>query len=314
MPIKSLGASLLTFLLVSGSYLSFSQGCSDAGFCTMGAMKPNQHVAHHYDIRVKSLDISQYIGATRFNDLILSYIADFTVGINKTTAVQVKLPYTFVSGPLGNTQGFGDISLALSHALITKERYAFSLTAGAKFPTNNANLKSDNRPLPMYYQTSLGTYDIIFGGSLLTKKWLFAFGYQQALNRNGNRFTWGAWNTSEFNSTARLYPVANQLERGKDIMIRIERNFRFSRFNLYTGLLPIYRITRDEITSPQTKQRVEVRGSEGLALTLINGMGFRLTAKSALNLLTGIQLRQRDTNPDGLGREYVINLNYQYRF
>jgi hypothetical protein len=48
----------------------------------------------------------------------------------------------------------------------------------------------------------------------------------------------------------RKYAKANQLKRGIDVMLRIERNFRFSRLNFSVGLLPIYRITNDEIEDP----------------------------------------------------------------
>ena len=303
---------LLVILFSAGS--GFAQGCSDAGFCTMGAMKPNQHFSRRIDVKLKSIEIGGNMGYTHFNDVILTYVADFNFAATRKLAVQVKVPYMMISGPLAKTDGLSDISIALTHSLIAKEKYSLSLTAGTKIPVNDADKKQGGKSLPMYYQTSLGTYDLIVGASLFTKKWLFATGYQQPLNKNASGFFWGAWNGDSQIETVRKYPVALQLYRGTDVMFRVERNFRFSRVNLFTGLLPIYRLTKDEITDPASKKRVKVEGSDGLALTFLNGFGYRFSAKSSIKLLTGIRLVKRETNPDGLSREFVVNLSYLYRF
>jgi hypothetical protein len=303
---------LLTIIVSSYSY---GQGCSDAGFCTMGAMKPNQQVSHRMDTKLKSIEFTSYTGYTKFHDLITTYIADFNFSLGKRMAFQVKLPYTFVNGSLANTNGMGDISLAITRSMITKEKYQVGFTLGTKIPTNNSNMKENGRSLPMYYQTSLGTYDFIFGASLVSKKWLFATGYQQALNANGSQFKWADWKgLGEVTDLALKYPVSNRLQRGKDVMLRVERNFRFSRFNYFTGLLGIYRITRDVITTAATGQRTKVNGTDQLSATFINGVGYRISARSSIKLLAGLVIVKRDLNPDGLSREAVGSLSYQFRF
>jgi hypothetical protein len=311
---------LLTAAMSSACY---SQGCSDAGFCTMGAMKPNQHVAHRMDTKLKSIEFTSYVGYTKFHDLITTYIADLNFSLGKRMAFQVKLPYTFVNGSLANTNGFSDISLAITRNLINKEKYQVGFTLGTKIPTNKSNLKEGARSLPMYYQTSLGTYDIIFGASLISKKWLFAAGYQQALNRNENGFKWADWQgLNETTTLALKYPVSNHLKRGTDIMARVERNFRFARFNFFTGLLGIYRLNKDVITKVSKdavsgvsiEERVKVNGTDQLAMTFINGLGYRVSARSSVKLLLGIVIVKRDLNPDGLSREGVASLSYQFRF
>jgi hypothetical protein len=294
---------------------SYGQGCSDAGFCTMGAMKPNQHFAHRMDTKLKSVEFTGYAGYTKFHDLITTYIADFNFSLGKRMAFQVKLPYTFVNGNLANTNGMGDISLALTRSVITKEKYQMAFTIGTKIPTNNSNIKENGRSLPMYYQTSLGTYDLILGASLISKQWLFATGFQDAFNINGNHFKWADWNgLGETESLARKYPVSNRLKRGKDVMLRVERNFRFARFNYFTGLLGIYRLNYDEVFTAALQKRTKVPGTDGLAMTFINGVGYRISARSSIKLLVGLVVVKRDSNPDGLSREGVVSLSYQFRF
>jgi len=312
---------------------SWAQGCSDAGFCTMGAMKPDQDYHKRVQIRLKSLTISYYAGLTKFDDLISAYQAEFNFALSKKSSVQFKLPYLQVNGTLANTNGLGDITLSFSRNLVQKENYQINATIGTKIPTGQPTLtSSDNRPLPMYYQTTLGTFDIALGTSIITKKWLFATGLQYAFNKVDNEFLWGRWTGHEHDHLANKYPRANQLKRGTDIMARVERNFRFAKFNFNVGLLPIWRITPDKITmmnyeiestgkpnEVQNRETGEIlsfvtRKSTGLALTFLYGFGYNFSVKSALKFIGGQRVKRRDANGDGLSREQVFSFAYQYKF
>ncbi len=311
-------------LQLSSSLTGFSQGCSDAGFCTMGAMKPSQNFGKKLNPKVRSFELSQYVGVNKIGDVIMSYTADVNIGLSSNYTVQVKLPYMIVLGRLGNTKGLGDVSVSASRNLIAKEKYQLNLTLGSKIPTNNGNIRAEgnDRPLPNYYQSSLGTYDFIGGISFITKKWLIATGYQQALNSNGNEFLWGPWNNSgtEDSSIARKYPVCKYLYRGKDVMLRVERNFRLARFNAHIGLLGIYRLNKDEFTNPKGA-RIKQEGTTGLALSGIAGFGYNFSARSGIKFIFGARLVKRYTleslhglSLDGLSREFVNTIGYEYRF
>ena len=306
---------LVFFLLVFSLANVFSQGCSDAGFCTMGAMRPNQSYNKSSKIALRSIEISEYIGFNRFGDSYYSTSIDANVGINPKTSVQFKLPYTFVFGHFANLSGLGDISLSATRNVWSTEKQQINATFGMKLPTGNADVKDNTgKDLPMYYQTTLGTYDIVLGASWITRGWMLAVGYQQPLNQIHNGFKWGLWNGDPDSTNIKKYPVSNQLIRGNDVMIRIERNFRFSRFNGYIGLLPIYRLTKDKIISPQTGQLVSADGSDGLAMTLLFGGGYRLSYNSGIKVLLGFALVERKINPDGLSRTQVFTVGYEYRF
>jgi hypothetical protein len=165
----------------------------------------------------------------------------------------------------------------------------------------------------MYYQTSLGTYDFITGISYITKNWLFATGIQIPLNRNNNQFLWPAWDGTEEEAYVDRYNQAKELKRGTDVMVRVEKNFRFSRVNFTLGLLPIYRIKNDEITN-SAGLRVKPVDAHGLAMSGIFTTGYSFNVRSGIKLLLGHKLKQRKTNPDGLTREFVSTLSYYYRF
>jgi hypothetical protein len=310
---------ILYMLIAFGSGKGLAQGCSDAGFCTMGAMKPDQPFNKKIEFKLRSMEVSFYRGTTTLTPVIYVANADMTFGINARTFFQVKLPYQAVTGRLANTSGLGDISLCFTRNIKSAERYNINLSVGGKIPTNNADKDIDGRPLPMYYQTSLGTFDLISGISLITKQWLFATGIQIPLNKNNNQFVWSAWDGNEEEAYVDRYNQAMELKRGTDVMLRVERNFRFSRFNFSLGLLPIYRVTKDEFSRSGKEAgsqitRVVHPDAKGLAMSGIFTAGYNFDVRSGVKLLVGHKIVQRDINPDGLTREFVSTLSYSYRF
>ncbi len=304
---------IATLLFMSG--FAKGQGCSDAGFCTMGAMRPNQSYSSKSSIKLRSVEFLQYVGVTKFNDVILTSLVDINLAVGKRGSVQLKLPYTFVSGPLAHTSGMSDISYSYTHALLRKKTFQILGTVGGKLPTNNSNkLSSDGRALPMYYQTSLGTYDIVAGISFVTRNWLVAAGYQQALNKNDNQFRWSQWSGSSLNAQALEYSVSWDLKRGKDVMFRVERNFRSTKWNAYVGLLSIYRFTKDEVSKGTENVRVLATGTDGVAITALTGIGYRFNTVVAIKGLFGYKVLSRLHNADGLSRDYVSSLSLEIQF
>ncbi|MDZ4715736.1 MAG: hypothetical protein SH819_09730 [Cytophagales bacterium] len=308
---------LFIFLLTTRAA---AQGCSDAGFCTMGAMKPDQPYNKRIALKLRTVDLSFYRGTTKLSPVIYVANLDFNFSLNSRTTLQLKVPYQAVQGTLGKTSSVGDISICFTRNIFSSDRFDLNLSVGGKIPTNNSNLTdAQGAPLPMYYQTSLGTYDAIAGISLINRRWLIATGIQIPLNANGNQFDWNRWPTTDPGSLdyIKRYHNATDLRRGVDVMLRVERNFRLSRFNFSAGLLPIYRITSDEITNFQgIRVTKDAQGNEGkgLALSWILTAGYNFNAQSGVRLLVGHKMAQRDFNPDGLTRELVSSISYSYRF
>jgi hypothetical protein len=96
-------------------------------------------------------------------------------------------------------------------------------------------------------------------------------------------------------------------------MLRVERNFRFSRFNFSAGLLPIYRLTNDQRID-DTNKKIKPEGAQGLALSGIITGGYNFNIRSGIRVLWGHKIVQRDNNPDGLSRNRVTSVTYIHRF
>lgn len=305
-------AGLLFYLLSIA--MVWGQGCSDAGFCTMGAMKPDQPFNKRVSVKLRSMELSFYRGTTTLTPIVYVATADMNFSLTRKSSFQLKLPYQMVTGRLADTEGLGDISLCYTRNVYTSDQFDLNFSVGGKIPSNKSDKSVDGFPLPMYYQTSLGTYDFITGLSLINRKWLLATGIQIPLNENSNQFLWGAWEgSSEDPVYIEKYARAKELRRGTDVMLRVERNFRFSKFNISLGLLPIYRIANDEFTSP-AGTRTKPAGAQGLALSGIATVGYHFDVRSGVKLLVGHKIVQRDENPDGLTRELVSSFTYFYRF
>ncbi len=304
------------------SFFSYGQGCSDAGFCTMGAMRPDQNYNKKAKFKLRSLELNFYRGTTTLSPKITIATADINFGISEKLSFQVKVPYQMVKGSLGKTSGLADLSLSATRNVYSTHSFDINVTLGAKIPTNNSNLtaadtvfaEQDVRPLPMYYQVSLGSFDAIAGASLISRNWLFAFGIQKALTRNKNKFRHEDWPDYPDPDYLESNQIATNLKRGTDLMLRIERNFRFSKYNFSVGLLPIYRISKDEILDTELNRRVKLNGTTGLAMSGLVSAGYNITVNSSVKLILGWKITQRDVNPDGLTRNSVSSISYITRF
>ncbi len=321
--IFSLGSAFFPFLLFSLFFVSstffaekmYAQGCSDAGFCTMGAMKPDQHFSKSVNFKLRSVKIEQYLGITQFDNKIQATTLDFNIGLSSKSTFQFKIPYMKSEHAGWFLEGIGDISLSYTKNIFASEKYQINATLGGKIPTGNSNGKiKSGQTLPMYYQVSLGTYDLVFGTSFISERWLIAAGYQKALNENGNEFSYSLWEGHKRQKEILKYPESYRLMRSGDVMLRLERNFRFSRFSFNAGTLFIHRFNEDRIKNPKTGETFRAAGSSGTAWTLLLGAQYRLSTKISIIGTFGEKITTRKFNPDGLSRGRVYVLACQYNF
>ncbi|CAN5171321.1 hypothetical protein BH09BAC5_BH09BAC5_06680 [soil metagenome] len=215
---------------------------------------------------------------------------------------QIKIPYSIISGNLGTTNGLSDVTMSLSYVAIENRKINLSFAGGVKIPANNANLSLNNRPLPMVYQTSLGSTDLLLGSRFSYKKWDFTVGYQHSLNANENRYQHisGISDSTIYNG----YFESNGLRRYDDGLFRINRKYNISKVSINTGLLFIYHLQDDDITNP-LGERVKATGSKGLTLNLNLAGSIPINKNTELTIILAKPVIQRKNVPDGLARSFV---------
>lgn len=284
----------------------------------MGAMRPDQKFHKQASVRLRAIEVSHYYAYSRFGDEFFVYTLDANIAIGEKSQAQIKLPYMKVKGLIKETKGWSDISLSFTHNIWHTEEWQLNASIGAKIPVGSPNEQWRGRDLPMYYQTTLGTYDAIFGASLISRRWLFATGVQQALTTTNNNFLLEEWEGTNWQSTAAGYPPSSgNLRRGTDIMLRAERNFRSSKVNASLGVLTIWRVNKDIVDHPDgtsNSERGTLEQTNGPAITGLATVGYHLTPHSSFKIVIGHRITKRHFNPDGLSRELVNTVGYEFKF
>lgn len=299
---------LISFILFFLPFYSISQGCSDAGFCSTGDLNHTSSKNLFFNQPKAALVISNIIGIGERNTFYYSLETSTNFLLSDNYQLQFKIPYHFITGDLANNHGLGDLMLNISRTFSFSDSVKLSVVLGGKIPSNSANDSYEQNPLPMAYQASLGTYDIILGSSLKYNNWFVALGYQKALNENKNEFL----NTSWPNNEAEGYFSSYKLRRGDDIMLRINRIVQFEKTELSFGILPIYRLQKDEIQVNGQTQSLDK--SDGLTLNLNAAFSFYDKKNGAYRLSFGVPTITKDVRPDGLTRSFVLSFDYRINF
>lgn len=302
----------LSFLMAAlCSVKTMAQGCSDAGFCTIGNL--NQHArdtAPEYKHRLTLL-LSNGIGDE--NVYVFAPGIQYDHQLNGRWSFQGKITGNYADGNLGIATGLADLFLSATYSPLRKTNWQTSFLLGAKLPLNNANIQSGGKSLPMQYQSSLGTVDLLAGVTAANKKWLFAAAIQLPLTgTNGNTFLPVYWNTT----LANKYPPGNDFKRKGDVLLRTGYNLIANKkINLNIGILGIYHLGNDTyIDGNISNNPIPLRSSAGLTLNGTAAVHCQLSNRLSLGLSGGVPFVVRDIRPDGLTRKFVLSPEIIYNF
>ncbi len=295
-------------LVITGAY---SQGCSDAGFCSAGGLNGNgiNHSENDKRNEVK-LTLAYEVGEQGTQFFIPQVEGLFM--LDENNVVQLKIPYQIASGNLGTNQGLGDFIASFAHRFYSKNQWRFSATFGVRIASGNSNNQIDGNDLPMPYQTSLGTYDGIFGMSLQYKTWFLSGGVQVPLSQQNDN----VYNPADWPGESAYY-LSRKLERRADVMLRLEKAFQFDNGYVKLGVLPIYHIANDSYLQPDMQGnfiRVDAENSQGLTLNLTAAARYEIKEHWAVEFSGGIPVIVRENRPDGLTRSLVVRPSLVYRF
>ena len=301
---RGLGFILIIVLSTTG-YIVHGQGCSDAGFCTLGSFKPggldsNSRFRNQFKIGVS-------YGSADHSISIFGTHLEYQRVLTKKLVFNGKLSSLSQSGNGISTFGFSDLFLNIDYPI----NEIGKLTVGFKLPLNDGSKLRDNLPLPMDYQSSLGTLDFLLGISRELNKIHLALAFQLPLSQNQNEFIAEDYPAG---SSLKQFQTTNQFVRRGDMMLRVAYPLRINyKFKITPGLLPIIHLGKDLYTDKQGIERA-IDGSQGLTLNGTVHIDYEIHGIHSLQLNAGAPFVVRKERPDGLTRSFIAALEYRRKF
>jgi len=309
-------AKLIFIILLSFAYAldAFAQGCSDAGFCSIDGIKQNDIVTNDslvtdsssFDNTIKA---GLSLGNTRYSVWILNSYISYSRQLNNKITATIKFDGQYRVGSLTQVVGLSDITLSLSYKL----QKSLGVIIGGKIPFSDANRKYNGNVMPMAYQTSLGTYDAIVGAHYAYKNFFVAMGWQQPLIQNSNTYFDGNFSIEELGTP---YLVTNNYKRAGDVLLRISYNHKpktiMKKFSFIYSLLPIYHLKNDQYTN-ESNNIIEIKDSKGLTLNTNIVANYKISSKTAFELITGFPVIARKVRPDGLS-QFAVTIEFIKKF
>jgi len=292
---------IVWLLLINFAY---SQGCSDAGICTINKGFQQGEITFK-----NNLEISAIYSLGEADLVYVSPYVSYTKRFNKRYSFTAKVTFSSASGSFGTRSQFGDAFLLGNYVFKENNNRQWSALLGFKFPFTASNLKINGYSLPLDYQSSLGTIDVFVGTNYQYKKWNFNLALQlPVINLNKNSYFSEYAGTDDFPST-------NLFQRQPDALIRATYTIQTvnKRISFKPNLLFIYHLGEDSFENI-FGQREQIKGSDGLT---INGnflASYKLTGQSQIELSLAAPFEVRTIRPDGLTRSFVAGLQYQYSF
>lgn len=302
--------AIASVIVIAFAIVVKAQGCSDAGFCSVGNLSHSTAAGKQLSKHYLKLALSAGVGDD--DVFVLTPALEYGYTLERWQ-FSGKVTGNYASGRLGSATGPGDVFLSATYQLPVTQKWQTSFTLGAKLPLNQGNLKASGLSLPMQYQSSLGTVDLIAGIAVRRNRWSAAAGWQQPLTGiNRNNFLPQYWS----NGKANAYPPTNDFNRKGDVLLRTSYRFlKAKRLSFDGGLLGIYHLGEDTyIDANVSNKPISIRGSQGLTLNATGSIELTLNQHWSLGLMGGVPLVVRDVRPDGLTRSFVIAPQLVYQF
>ena len=274
---------------------SFSQ-CSDAGVCTIGRHQVNESViksshiyfGFYYGTSGKDPDINGNTNDISYGSVKLEADLDLKNGFR----VNGSIPYSFISGPLGENNGIGDLEVVFSKMFRIKKKHLLTFFLGGKFATGKVN-SSDS--LPQRYMPGLGTNDLIVGAVYTGVNYFFGVGYQKPFGRSANYIT--------------------RLKRGDDVFFRAGFFEEFSKVSIKAEVLTILRLQPSNVLAsynPETFTKINY--SSEPQVNLLGTVGYKASDEISITVQAALPFLKRDYNFDGLKRKFSVGAMVSYNF
>jgi hypothetical protein len=291
---------LSSFLVILTICQLNAQGCSDAGFCTLEGLKPGKSLFE----TAEKATISVGAGTGLADNSILILNQYLQASYNVSAKVNFDVKFTSLAQLGAEHKGFGLSDVYINANIKLKNNNGL---LGLKLPfnmANNTHTKNNNTVvLPMDYQASMGTVDLILGLSRTFGKYSFTAAFQNPLTQNENTFV----KNSEFSD----FQTTNKYKRASDVMLRAAYNKGTStkKLSFTPALLAIFHTANDQFTN-SSNQLEDIQNSKGLTLNANIFADLKISKTRKMQFSAGVPVVARKNRPDGLTRIIAVNAQY----
>jgi hypothetical protein len=313
-------------LFLGAAVSAQAQGDSDPGLSTIGAMRPASALMigdETYENQLTHFSVGNAFAKGERDVRLIIPQLEVRVPLLDHGYFDVKLPYQVSLGELANISGLGDLMVAFTYMPYTQQmeysNWTWQITGGAKFGLGNANqtdATNFDRGLPMAYQSTGGSTDVIIGGAISYKEHLtIAAGYQQPIFRYNFNNYYGSDPVNDLVYSNPDNRVSSNLYRNGDVMMRVEGHAGSDRVGISGGPLAFYHL-RNDLTTNRNNFTSEIQNSEGFSLNGVANAYIRWgrQANFKLDVTGSYAIVQRDVAPDGTRREWVFMPRFTYFF
>lgn len=284
------------------SFNLFSQGCSDAGFCSLGNITPHMdHFEAQKKVNMMRLGMSYGRGLRSVN--VYNPYFEYTRIVNENISFNTRINFMAHAGNDIQTGEIGDVYFTGDFKLAPK----FKTVVGFKVPLQQGGKVKRGITLPMDYQNTLGTLDFLWALQTNVKKVHLAAGVQIPLTQNANKFF-----TTDFVSSEE-FPTTNGFRRNPDAWLRVSYPIYAKKWTFIPNFLPIYHMGNDSYVD-EFGIRISLVGSRGFTLNADIQIDYKLCENNIIGLNLAAPFVTRTIQPEGMGRKYVFTLDYRKSF
>lgn len=281
----------------------YSQGCSDAGFCSLYNTAPLSSLFEKRT-NINSMRVGFSYGKSDNNINVYNPFIEYARSINKNIAINAKINFLAHSGNAIETGEIGDVFLTGDFNLEPD----FKVTTGFKIPLHLGNKIKKGVILPMDYQPTLGTLDFLFAIQKSFNNLGLGIGFQMPLTQNDNKF-----NSNNFVSSED-FQTTNGYFRNPDLWFRLAYEMNLNnKITLIPSVLPIFHLAEDSYIN-SFGQRTKINGSSGTTLNTSIQLDYKICKNTIVGLNGALPIVTRSARPDGLTRKYVLTLDYRVSF
>ena len=298
-------------------FYSYAQGCSDAGFCTLDANSSATQSTDKDNTMLSSVSLGFSFGKAEYDISVVAPYLTYKRYITENTKLETKVTSSYQEGNGVSSSGLSDLFLYSTTKLKNNASYSF----GLKIPFNKGNETWYNEAadhyytLPLNYQNSLGTFDLLLGSEFSYQNIHMSVALQQPLTQNENAFIAGEVGQD---SAFVNFQTTNGFGRKGDILTRFTYPISLAehKLNFSPAMLFIYHLGKDTYTEKNDAETLTkvIEGSDGLTVNATMFLDYSLNSSNVIRLFTGVPLLVREARPDGLTRSFVAGLDYSISF